>query len=417
MQTASIVAALIGLTLGAALAWLFGVKRYAAALREETRNKEALLDSAAQQMRAPLNDVLGLVQTLAFRSKEFSAENAELIDTIVGAGANVKAVLLDVFDILDLESGRMRIKRGVDYLPEIADFIERTNRRRAEKAGVALDIDVAASAQAWFQFDALRVRQCVGSMTRQCVLQGPGGAVSVFIEVVDQKKRKKGRRIVVTVKDNSAGMVQEEAERYFSPKDFSQNSFLMNSGASPLSLIVARLLAREMRGKLAVKSAPGAGVAFRLEVPANFVRKAHKEDPAARLTPFDVASLLMRDKVVLAVDDNSVNLRVLEAFLSRLSPKKILTAANGAEALKVLRDETCDIVLMDVRMPVMDGLAATKEIRASRAAWRSVPIIAVSAAAADDAREACAGAGMDAFLAKPVSAEELYERIARVLSH
>ncbi len=193
---------LTGLTcfcLGAALAWLVGVRFAQANQRKHLRRKSALLSGAAQQMRAPLNDVLGLIQTLAFHADDLSSENKERVDAIAGAGANAKAVMLDVLDILDVDAGQTRIKRSVELLPEIADFIERTNRTRAAKAGVKLDIDVKISARAWFLFDVLRLRQCVGAMVRQCVLQSGGGTVSVAIEALEPKKGKKMRRIAVSV--------------------------------------------------------------------------------------------------------------------------------------------------------------------------------------------------------------------------
>lgn len=407
---------LTGLTcfcLGAALAWLVGVRFAQANQRKHLRRKSALLSGAAQQMRAPLNDVLGLIQTLAFHADDLSSDNKERVDAIAGAGANAKAVMLDVLDILDVDAGQTRIKRSVELLPEIADFIERTNRARASKAGVKLDIDVKTSARAWFLFDVLRLRQCVGAMVRQCVLQSGGGTVSVAIEGLEPKKGKKMRRIAVSVVDQSPGLEQETAELYFSAEEFTRNKLLMNAGASPLSLIIARMMAREMGGDIRVKSAPGEGVAFRLEIPAKFARAAHEDSRASDLSPLDVARRLMGERTVLVVEDNSVNLRVIEAFLSRTAPKKILTAPNGEEALKILEKERCDVVLMDIQMPVMDGLTATKRIRGADTPWRNVPIIAVTAGARGDEREACARVGMNGFLSKPVSPEELYERLAR----
>jgi CheY-like chemotaxis protein len=122
----------------------------------------------------------------------------------------------------------------------------------------------------------------------------------------------------------------------------------------------------------------------------------------------------MRDRAALIVEDNSVNLRVIEAFLRRVQPKRVFTARNGEEALRILEEEECGIVLMDTHMPVMDGLAATRRIRASDAAWSNIPIIAVSAAATGDEKEACFSAGANAFLAKPISPDDLYEKIVRV---
>ena len=409
----AVIAGNIGLILGVVFTWFFGIRANRAAFRKEARRKTGLLNSAAQQLRTPLNDVLGLVQTLSFHTKELAPDTKEVIDAIAGAGANVKAILLDVYDILDVESGQLRITRNVELLYEIVDYIERINRGRAKRAGVELSIYVDVSARAWFILDNMRFRQCVASMVRQAILQSDrGGRVKVRFEAKTDPKKKKFKRLIVTVVDNSPGLEQKEADCYFSGRHFSRNRFLMQGNASPLSLVVARLIARRMGGGLTAKSAPGKGVTFRLYIPAQFARVAKEE--VKSLAPLEIASALMREKVVLAVEDNAVNLKVLKSFLARVHPKKLLTASNGEEAIDVLKQEQCDVILMDVQMPVMDGITATKTIRASKEAWRDVPIVAISAGAAGDDREACIKAGMNAFLPKPVSAEELYERLARV---
>lgn len=410
----AVLAALAAFLAGAGLAYWISAGRALASLRKKLRQQGALMNGAAQQLRTPLNEVLGLVQTLHLRAGDFPTENRELIETLAGSGAVAKAVLLDVLDILDLESGQLRIKPRVELLPEVMRFIRRAYRQRAEQEGVDLDIDVRASARAWFLFDDLRVRQCIAAMVRQSLAQSAGGAVKVGLEVVEAGSRSKERLIVATVRDSSPGLDQHVAETYFSARHFTQNKYLMGGTVSPLSLVVARMLARRMGGDLTVESAPGEGVAFRLVAPAKFVRGANEESSAADLTPFDVATRYMRDRVALIVEDNNVNLRVIEAFLKRVQPKKILTAHDGEEALRILEAEECGVVLMDTHMPVMDGLVATRRIRASDAAWRNIPIIAVSAAATGDEMEACFNAGADAFLAKPISPEALYEKIVRV---
>ncbi|MCB9956074.1 MAG: response regulator [Caulobacterales bacterium] len=395
---------------GAFALWLIA-RRENAALKERLKRQGRLLSGAAQQLRAPLNDVLGLVQTLAMRGNEFSDENRSLVETVAGSGATAKAVLLDVFDILEIEAGQMKLHPRVTLLTEIVDFVRRANAPLATKKNVVVEYDVTSSARVWLAFDDMRLRQCASAMLRQAINQGQK-KIQFSISVAKDDKQKHQRRITITVKDDAANVGDDVLSGYFSLSGVNK----INSGSgSPLSLFVSRLLAREMGGELSATRAQE-GVALKLTAPAKFARDAHEDSNSKDLTPFEAARGLMCDRTVLLVEDNAANQKVLEAYLKPVQPKKILAAHNGEAALSLLAHEKCDLVLMDTQMPVMNGLAATHMIRASGKEWSDVPIIAISAGERSEEREAAFTAGANAFLSKPLSADDLYEKIVRVAS-
>lgn len=408
----ALLAAVAGLLFFASLALWLNARRKVKELRARLRRQGALLTGAAQQLRAPLNDVLGLFQTLALRADEFSEDTRTLIDAVAGSGAAAKAILLDVFDILDYESGQLRIGPRIEILSDVINSVRRISAPLAERKGVRLDFDIKPSAQALLVFDDTRLRQCIFAMIRQAVEQSEK-TVRVSVDAAQDPRHAQERRILIAVKDDFAGVSADFADHYFSAHD-SSRSRRTSSGSSPLSLVVARLLAREMKGDLVAQCAPGSGVSFHLEIPAKFVRAAQGDDRNYDLTPVEAAASLAGGKTILIAQDDAASLQVLETFLKRVHPKKIITVKNGEEALSRLAAESCDLILMDAQMPVINGVCATERIRKSGAPWRNAPVIMTGAGAQSQEREASYKAGANAYLAKPVCADELYEKIAKV---
>lgn len=407
----------LGVILGGAAAGAAAFAFTRAYYRSRLGREAAFLRAGAHQLRAALNKVLGVTQTLALRAETLPEEQRGMVAGLSEAGGDLKAALLDVFDIVDLESGKFQIEPRVAYLPDTIRQVHDVHEKKAREKGLALAIDVRPSAAAWLVYDHARLRQCLSSLVRQCISQTKQGEVRVSVELRDDPERRRARRkmIDVAVSDTSAGLDPAQAETYFSPERYRSNPHLMNVEGRALSLVLARKLAEAMGGGLKAAAGPG-GVVFRLSVAARIAKTPRLGEENRPLSVFEQAATLVRDRTIMIVEDNEVNVKVLKAYLQRIQPGKILVAYNGREALEQLEATSCDLVLMDMQMPVMDGVTAARRIRRSGARWRNVPIIAVTAAAGEDERKAAKEAGVTSFLAKPVSPDELYERIARTLS-
>ncbi|MBB5518121.1 response regulator [Amphiplicatus metriothermophilus] len=407
----------MGVVLGGAAAGaaVFALTR--AYYRSRLGREAAFLRAGAHQLRAALNKVLGVTQTLALRAEALPEEQRGLVAGLSEAGGDLKAALLDVFDMVDLESGKFKIEPRVEFLPDTIRQVQQVHEKKAREKGLSLVIDVRPSATVWLVYDHARMRQCLSSLVRQCVSQTRQGEVRVTVALRDDPERRRSRRKLIdaTVSDTSSGLDPAQAETYFSPERCWSNPHLMNAEGRALSLVLARKLAEAMGGGLKAASGPG-GVVFRLSVAARLAKAQRLGEEGRPLSVFEQAATLVRDKTIMIVEDNEVNVKVLKAYLQRIQPKDVLVAYNGREALEQLKTAPCDLVLMDMQMPVMDGVTAARQIRRSGARWRNVPIIAVTAAAGEHERKAAKGAGVTSFLAKPVSPDQLYERIARTLS-
>jgi len=211
-------------------------------------------------------------------------------------------------------------------------------------------------------------------------------------------------------------MDQYATEAYFCPEKYEINRHMTNAEGRRLSLMLARMLARKMGGDLTVASAFGSGVTFKLSVPAERAAAPEVEEIVSEVTPIERARTLLADKTILAVEDNEANLMIVKAFLQQGKVGTILTAQNGVEAIRAMAANKCDVVLMDVQMPVLDGVEATRKIRKCNRDFKNVPIIAVTAAARAKDVETYKQVGMNDVLAKPVDIDDMFETIERVLS-
>lgn len=409
--------AVIGAVIGAGAVWYILVRKLHQTTTLQLNRQSEFINAAAHQLRAPLNQVLGMVQSLSLRATQFDPENQKLIETLTRSGGNMKAALLDVLDLLELKSGELRFEKDVEYLPDTIEFVQRPLASSAERSKTKLSFEISPRARVWAVYDEVRLRQCVSAMLKQSLEQASGGAVHLFADIKRHKDKKAKADIIVTVSDDSGAMDQKSADAYFSLKNYKRNRFMKDAEGSALSLILARLLVRKMGGDMRAKSAHSNGVQFYCRVPVSIANAAPKKESDGKVSLLEAASRALSDVTVLIVEDNDVNVQILQVFLKKTNPKRILVAGNGEEALALLAREKCGLILMDVHMPVMDGITATKRIRQSGKSWSNVPILAVTAAARGSEREACDRAGVTGFIAKPVSPNEIYENVAAVMPY
>jgi CheY-like chemotaxis protein len=296
----------------------------------------------------------------------------------------------------------------------VVKSLERRFKARAVKKNLALIVDIRKMAHWHFKLDEVRFMQCVSSLLAQCLIQTNKGAINLAFDFSGSGKGKKGA-LVVTIKDDSDGMDQYATETYFRPEVYEINNQMTNSEGRRLSLMLARMLVQKMGGDLSVKSAIGSGVTFQITLPVEMAPAPANEVELSELSPVERARTLLADKTILAVDDNIPNLMIVKALLSQGKVGTILTAENGLEAIKIIAQGKCDLVLMDVQMPVLDGLTATREIRRCGKSFANVPIIALTAAVRAEDTQNYKEGGMNAVLAKPVILEDMFETIERVL--
>ncbi len=374
----------------------------------------AFLSASAHQLRAPLNQIVGALQVLGFQKADLTEKQAEFLGVLTEGTHNLSGALMDILDILDLQANKLKIEKSNVNFKKTLNLIERRFRKQAVQKELVFTIDTRKVSHWRLEMDEVRFVQCLSTILSQSIKQTEAGAVSVAVDVSGGGRNKHGD-LVVVIKDESDGMDQYMTEAYFSPEKYDFTAQMMDVEGRRLSLMLARMLARKMGGDLTVQSAFGSGVCFQLKIPVAFAPALPQEAEQTPSCSIERARELLADKTILAVDDNLPNLMIMKSLLAQGNVGTILTAENGLEAVKIIARQNCDLVLMDVQMPVLDGLTATREVRKCGKPFSNIPIIALTAAVRAEDTEKYHQAGMNAVLAKPVIMDELFETIERVL--
>lgn len=400
---------------GVIASWIHSTRRLAKTLEARVRANNALLSVSAHQLRTPLNQIVGVLQMFDLQNADLTDKQKELVKILNDGTQNLKGALIDILDILDLQSGKLKIEKGEVNLERTMQSLKRGFEKRAKRKNINIDFDLRKMKHWRYKLDETRFMQCVSSLLTQCVTQTDEGTVSLCLDYLQKSKKQPGS-LVVTVRDKSDGMDQHATEAYFSPEEYQINRYMTNAEGRRLSLMLARMLAREMGGDLTASSTFGGGVTFKLSIPAERAAAPVVEEVVSEVSPIERARMLLADKTVLAVDDNITNLMIVKAFLEQGKVGRIITATNGVDAIRKIAANNCDVVLMDVQMPELDGVTATRKIRGCSRPFKNVPIIALTAAARAQDAEIYKQAGMNAVLAKPVDIDDMFETIEMVLS-
>jgi signal transduction histidine kinase/CheY-like chemotaxis protein len=347
-----------------------------------------LLAKVSHELRTPLNGVLGLTDALLLDTLP-SHVRGEL-ETIRASGQGLLALLNDLLDVARAEAGALAFAAEPFELLALVRGVVALYRAQAEAKALTLTLTLPSEPEVWVVGDAVRVRQVLGNLISNALKFTAEGVVHVRLEApLDGATR----AIVAAVEDTGPGIAPEAQARLFQP--FVQ---LQPTGGPPgtgLGLAISRELADKMGGRLELTSIVGRGSTFALHLalPTTPAREASGAAPPTRLV----------GARVLVVDDNLVNRRVATALLDRLGAASE-AVASGDEALVRAGDARFDVILMDLEMPGLDGLAST---RALRARGDATPVVALTASAGPETAAECEAAGMCGCLTKPVAAERL----------
>lgn len=382
-----------------------------------TRAKGDFLATMSHEIRTPLNGVLGYLGLL--RESGLSAEQTAHVNVIRESGDALLAVINEILDYSKLESGRA----ALESLPtdpraiaaEVVALFE--PRLRAKGVRTSLTVDPAVPARIWA--DPLRLRQVFTNLVSNAEKFTLAGEVAVGIETgAEPAAEAEGgtRRILrCSVRDTGIGLAPGQAATLFQPFVQGDSSTTRRYGGTGLGLAICRRLVRSWGGELTVASRPGEGAVFTFTLPAREAPAAVVLEPPAGVdSPPAPGAAKAEGLRILIAEDNAVNARLLLAVLARLG-HRAERVADGQQALAALRTRTFDVVLMDVQMPELDGLEATRRQRAwERETGRApVRIAALTANALAGSREECLAAGMDDFLAKPYQLDDVRALLGR----
>ncbi len=392
-------AALSLVTLGA-------VQRVADRLRrtrdEEDANaaRSQFLANMSHEIRTPLNAIIGFSSLCKGIDDGLSDEARHYVDQIDGASKMLLSVVNDVLDFSKLEAGKVETEQIAMDVRQVVENVARTMRSEAATRGLALLTDIEARVPARVIGDPARVSQVLINLTANALKFTERGHVTLRVRVMPSKA---STWLRFEVEDTGIGITPQVRRRLFTAFSQADASITRRFGGTGLGLAISRQLVELMGGRIDVNSVPGNGSCFWFLLPLRVAPAADASEPRARI---DIDSL--RGRRVLLVEDNRVNQLLARRTLEKVDVQ-VTCVDDGWQAVMAMRQQRFDAVLMDMQMPHMDGLTATREIRRG---GDETPIIAMTANALDGDRTACLAAGMNDYLTKPLTGEVMLSTLA-----
>ena len=368
-------------------------------LGEAAEAKTRFLANVSHEIRTPMNGIVGMARLL--QETPLGRDQREYADIIVSSARALLRIIDDILDSSKIESGAFDLD-AVDFdVHQVVDEVVRLLRPEAEAKGLALSATLDTKVPDAVRGDPGRLRQALVNLVGNAVKFTERGAVTVLVEALEESPEHVLR---FEVRDTGIGIDPAAQERLFKPFSQADGSTTRRFGGTGLGLAISRRLIELMGGRIEVTSAPGAGSTFAFTVRLGRAAPAAAAAPPGRSS--SAPHVGARRGRVLVAEDNPVNQKVTARMLDHLGFDADV-AETGEEAVAAARVKRYDLILMDGQMPGMDGFAATALIRGFEGPVRRTPIVALTASAMRGDRERYLAAGMDDYLAKPISPEQL----------
>ncbi|MCP4756699.1 MAG: response regulator [Proteobacteria bacterium] len=384
-----------------------------------TRAKSEFLANMSHEIRTPMNAILGMAELLS--ETGLSKEQQDYVQTCKSSSEMLLSIINDILDISKIEAGQIELESIAFDLRDLVEDVGKIMAFRAREKGLELACRVAPDVHSFVVGDPTRLRQVFLNLVGNAIKFTEKG--EVVLDVVRTPDRKRSEMLRFRVKDTGIGIPFEKKEAIF--ESFSQvdSSISRKYGGTGLGLAISKRLVEFMGGRIQVESEPAAGSEFFFDlgfplITEDQVPKARMESASSSETSEEVVPdgvRLPRSRILLA-EDIEANRRIIRSFLKKQSIS-IEIAENGKIAVEKSRTRDYDLVLMDIEMPVMNGLEAIRSIRnwERQNELSPIPIMALTAHAFQEQQDACFDAGCTGFLSKPVSKKELLKELARLL--
>ncbi len=372
--------------------------------------KAQFLANMSHEIRTPMNGVIGL-SSLALDCNDLD-EIKSFSQKINTASLSLLAILNDILDLSKIQEQGFSIEQRNFSVNDLLTSLNDLFTHKFQHSGVSFDLLCDACVPDYLRGDDLRLRQVLINLLGNAFKFTEQGYVSLAISFIDAMPTQPNIvKLKFSVADTGVGLSTEQLELIFERFTQADDSITRKFGGSGLGLTLSQELVRAMGGDIHVESTLGQGSVFSFELA--FERGHTPEFKQAHAINESNSNTMLQGKLALVVDDDMINQMVTGLLLKKLGIEHDV-AENGAMALECIKNKSYDWVLMDVQMPVMDGLQATRELRALEG-YKTLPIIAMSAGVMSDEKLACTAAGMNGFVSKPTSIEELSSELCRLL--
>jgi two-component system, sensor histidine kinase len=378
--------------------------------------KSAFLANVSHEIRTPLNGVIGLASVLG--KTALSATQSDMVDLIKTSGETLERLLSDILDGAKLDAGKLEVRMAPMNLHDAVNASAQLIGLRADEKGIKFDVKLGPNTDGLIMGDSIRLRQIISNLTSNALKFTEKGTISVAVSVEDKENGSDEASLKLVVSDTGMGFSRDTAKRLFSRFEQADSSITRAFGGTGLGLSICRSLVELMEGTISATSLPGVGSVFTVILPTKRVAASPEEK---QTTPIQSETLQggvqgsgdRHDEEdsplrVLMAEDHPINQRVTSLCLEPWGAE-ITIAVNGVEAVDFFKRAHFDIVLMDMQMPAMDGLEATRQIRLfeSQSNRPRTPIAMLSANAMEEHVAMALAAGCDHHIAKPVTPDAL----------
>jgi|GEM_PF-3139410 len=386
---------------------------------EASHMKSEFVANVSHEIRTPMNSIIGMTELLLSDSS-LSEEQKDHALTVQKSGEELLGLINDILDISKIEAGMLQMEERAFDLPEVVEAVRSICNPLAVRKGLEFSCSLDPSISEPLRGDASRLRQVLLNLVSNAIKYTRQGHVRLLIWV--RSSREESLLVEFQVEDTGEGIAEEKQEIIFLPFNQGDGTMSRKYGGTGLGLAISRELVRMMGGELWVRSAPGKGSTFGFScffdkgVPSGKEEKLPQQERPSLQDLSLVRASVNQPWRILVVEDNLFNQKLVLKLLERWGIAADL-AENGLEALEKIENQPYDLVLMDVQMPEMDGLQATREIRKREKllGLSRMPVVAMTANAYVEDREKCFAAGMDDYVAKPVKKNAFYGVVAKFL--